>query len=162
MTSTDARTDPDCLFCRIVAGELPADVVATSERSVAFRDIDPQAPVHVLVVPRDHHGDIAQLAAADPELLSDVVALADEVAGDLADGQFRLIFNSGPRAGPERVPRARARDRRCRARVVPGLSPARKRVWAAAPLGTMEGICGARAAPAPPSDRRSAAAQAGS
>ena len=99
MTSTDARTDPDCLFCRIVAGEVPADVVATSERSIAFRDIDPQAPVHVLVVPRDHHGDIAQLAAADPELLSDVVALADEVAGDLADGQFRLIFNSGPRAG---------------------------------------------------------------
>ncbi len=99
MTSTDLRTDPDCLFCRIVAGELPADVVATSERSIAFRDIDPQAPVHVLVVPRDHHGDIAQLAAADPELLGDVVALADEVAGDLADGQFRLIFNSGPRAG---------------------------------------------------------------
>ena len=99
MTSTDARTDPDCLFCRIVAGELPADVVATSERSIAFRDIDPQAPVHVLVVPRDHHGDIAQLAAADPELLSDVVALADEDAGDQADGQFRLIFNSGPRAG---------------------------------------------------------------
>jgi histidine triad (HIT) family protein len=99
MTSTDARTDPDCLFCRIVAGELPADVVATSDRSIAFRDIDPQAPVHVLVVPRDHHGDIAQLAAADPELLSDVVALADEVAGDQADGQFRLIFNSGPRAG---------------------------------------------------------------
>ena len=99
MTSTDLRTDPDCLFCRIVAGEVPADVVATSERSIAFRDIDPQAPVHVLVVPRDHHGDIAQLAAADPELLGDVVALADEVAGDLADGQFRLIFNSGPRAG---------------------------------------------------------------
>ncbi|MGM7420982.1 HIT domain-containing protein [Cellulosimicrobium sp. CpK407] len=99
MTSTDVRTDPDCLFCRIVAGELPADVVATSDRAIAFRDIDPQAPVHVLVVPRDHHGDIAQLAAADPALLADVVALADEVAGDQADGQFRLIFNSGPRAG---------------------------------------------------------------
>ncbi|MBD8077461.1 HIT domain-containing protein [Cellulosimicrobium arenosum] len=97
MTSTTESTD--CLFCQIVAGEVPADVVATSERSVAFRDIDPKAPVHVLVVPRDHHGDIAQLAAADPELLSDVVALADEVAGDLADGQFRLVFNSGPRAG---------------------------------------------------------------
>jgi len=96
---TSSSPSSDCLFCRIVAGEVPADVVATSERSVAFRDIDPQAPVHVLVVPREHHGDIAQLAAADPELLSDVVALADEVAGSLADGQFRLVFNSGPRAG---------------------------------------------------------------
>ena len=104
MTSTDLRTDPDCLFCRIVAGEVPADVVATSERSIAFRDIDPHAPVHARAAPRDHHGDIAPLAAADPELLGDVVALADEVAGDLADGQFRLIFNSGPRAGQSVVP----------------------------------------------------------
>ena len=89
----------DCLFCKIVAGEIPSNKLYEDEALLAFYDIDPQAPVHVLVVPRDHHGDIAQLAAADPELLGDVVALADEVAGDLADGQFRLIFNSGPRAG---------------------------------------------------------------
>jgi histidine triad (HIT) family protein len=95
MTSTDA----DCLFCKIVAGEIPADVVASTGRSIAFKDIDPQAPVHVLVVPREHHGDVSVLAAADPALLADVVGLADQVAGDLADGQYRLIFNSGPRAG---------------------------------------------------------------
>ncbi|GII98156.1 histidine triad (HIT) family protein [Sediminihabitans luteus] len=89
----------DCLFCKIVAGEVPSETVASNDRVVAFKDIDPQAPMHVLVVPRDHHGDIAQLAAADPALLADVVALADEVAGTLADGQFRLVFNSGPRAG---------------------------------------------------------------
>lgn len=89
----------DCLFCRIVAGDLPADIVASGDRVIAFRDINPRAPVHVLVVPREHHGDIAQLAAADPGLLGDVVALADDVAGELADGQYRLIFNSGPRAG---------------------------------------------------------------
>jgi histidine triad (HIT) family protein len=89
----------DCLFCKIVAGKVPADVVGTSARSIAFRDIDPQAPVHCLVVPKEHHGDVAVLAAADPQLLADMVALADEVAGDLADGQYRLIFNSGPRAG---------------------------------------------------------------
>jgi histidine triad (HIT) family protein len=89
----------DCLFCKIVAGDIPADVVATSERVIAFRDIDPKAPVHVLVVPQEHHGDVAVLAAADPSLLAEVVALADQVAGDLADGQFRLIFNSGPHAG---------------------------------------------------------------
>ncbi len=95
-------SNPDsamCLFCRIAAGDLPAEVVATSERALAFRDINPQAPVHVLVIPREHHGDVAQLAATDPGLLAAVVELADEVAGDLADGQFRLIFNSGPRAG---------------------------------------------------------------
>ncbi|ROS73665.1 HIT domain-containing protein [Cellulomonas sp. PhB143] len=92
-------TTTDCPFCAIAAGDVPADVVASTDRVVAFRDLDPQAPMHVLVVPRAHHGDIAQLAAADPELLAEVVALADEVAGTLADGQFRLVFNSGPRAG---------------------------------------------------------------
>lgn len=96
MTSTDAA---DCLFCKIVAGQIPADVVASTERAIAFRDIDPQAPVHVLVVPREHHGDVSVLAAADPGLLAHVVGLADQIAGDLADGQYRLIFNSGPRAG---------------------------------------------------------------
>jgi histidine triad (HIT) family protein len=89
----------DCLFCRIVAGEVPADVVARSERALAFRDIDPQAPLHVLVIPREHHADVAQLAAADPSLLAELVDLADQVAGSEADGQFRLIFNTGPTSG---------------------------------------------------------------
>jgi histidine triad (HIT) family protein len=102
--TTDRDTEPmpadaDCLFCKIVAGEVPADVVASNERVLAFRDIDPQAPMHVLVVPREHFGDIAQLAAGAPDLLADVVELADEVASEHADGQFRLIFNSGPHAG---------------------------------------------------------------
>ena len=96
MTSTDAQ---NCLFCKIVAGDVPADVVASTDRTVAFKDIDPKAPVHVLVVPREHHGDVSVLAAADPALLADLVALADQVAGDLSDGQYRLVFNSGPRAG---------------------------------------------------------------
>lgn len=94
-----SSTVSDCLFCRIVAGYLPADIVAQDEFAVAFRDIDPKAPVHVLVVPKEHHGDVATLAAADPALLAEVVALADRVAGELADGQFRFLFNSGPRAG---------------------------------------------------------------
>lgn len=94
-----ALTAPDCLFCRIVAGEIPADVVASTETVLAFRDIDPKAPVHVLVVPRDHHADVAQLAAADAALLADVVTTANEVAEDLADGQFRLVFNTGQQAG---------------------------------------------------------------
>jgi histidine triad (HIT) family protein len=96
---TNHDTDGECLFCRIVAGSVPAQMVASNDRVIAFRDIDPKAPVHVLVVPREHYGDITQLAAAAPELLAAVVELADEVAGELADGQFRLVFNSGPRAG---------------------------------------------------------------
>ncbi|MCL1869189.1 MAG: histidine triad nucleotide-binding protein [Promicromonosporaceae bacterium] len=96
MTSEAAA---DCLFCKIVAGQVPADVVASSDRVIAFRDISPKAPVHVLVVPKEHHGDVSVLAAADPSLLADLVALADEVATELSDGQYRLIFNSGPRAG---------------------------------------------------------------
>lgn len=95
----ETLTVPDCLFCRVVAGEVPATVVATSERAVAFRDIDPKAPLHVLVVPRDHHADVAQLAAADPTLLAELVDLAERVAHDEADGQFRLVFNTGPESG---------------------------------------------------------------
>ena len=92
-------TVADCLFCRIIAGEIPADVVAENADALAFRDIAPRAPLHVLVVPRDHHADVAQLAATDPRLLAAVVALADQVAGTEADGQFRLVFNTGPEAG---------------------------------------------------------------
>jgi histidine triad (HIT) family protein len=96
MTSTDS---PDCLFCKIAAGDIPADVVATSDTAVAFRDIAPKAPVHVLVVPKEHYPDVAALAATDPAALAGVVALADGVASELADGQYRLVLNTGPKAG---------------------------------------------------------------
>jgi histidine triad (HIT) family protein len=92
-------TAPDCLFCGIVAGTVPADVVAQDERVVAFRDIDPKAPMHVLVIPRDHHADVGQLAAADPALLAAVVRMAEEVAHAEAGGQFRLVLNTGASAG---------------------------------------------------------------
>ncbi|MDR2722852.1 MAG: HIT domain-containing protein [Cellulomonadaceae bacterium] len=88
-----------CLFCKIVAGDIPTTVVAESENAVAFNDIDPKAPVHALVVPRDHHVNVTELAAADPDLLAELVDLGSRVAGQLADGQFRLIFNNGTRAG---------------------------------------------------------------
>lgn len=98
-TSQAPLVAQDCLFCGIVAGETPASVVASTDRAIAFRDIDPKAPLHVLVVPRDHHADVAQLAAADPELLADVVRLGHRVAEDEAGGQFRLVFNTGTEAG---------------------------------------------------------------
>lgn len=88
------------IFSRIVAGEIPADIVRDTPRLLAFRDIAPQAPVHVLVIPKvSDYSTVAELARADPELLAEMVSLAQEIANDEADGQFRLVFNSGERAG---------------------------------------------------------------
>jgi histidine triad (HIT) family protein len=96
----------DCLFCRMVAGEIPADVVHETERTLAFRDINPQAPTHVLVVPKEHHRNLGALAAADPDLLGAVVRAAADVArqeGLVADGGvepgYRVVTNTGPQAG---------------------------------------------------------------
>jgi histidine triad (HIT) family protein len=95
--------DNDCLFCRIVSGEIPADAVHETDTTLAFRDIDPKAPVHVLVIPKDHHRDVVALAQADPKVAADVLATAAAVAeaeGLLRDG-FRLLFNNGGYAGQE-------------------------------------------------------------
>jgi histidine triad (HIT) family protein len=90
----------DCLFCRIVAGEVPADVVHETERTLAFRDITPQAPVHVLVVPRDHYPDAASVADADPSLLTEVLTAAVAVARQEGlDGGYRLVANTGDDGG---------------------------------------------------------------
>jgi histidine triad (HIT) family protein len=89
----------DCLFCKIVAGEVPATVVRETDTTVAFRDINPQAPTHVLVIPKAHHRDAASLAAADPALAADVLREAGEVArGDDAPS-YRVVFNTGSGAG---------------------------------------------------------------
>ncbi|WP_233492498.1 histidine triad nucleotide-binding protein [Blastococcus sp. TF02A-30] len=95
----------DCLFCRMVAGDIPADVVHDTDRVLAFRDINPQAPTHVLVIPKEHHATVGALAGADPVLLADVVAAAHAVArqeGLVSDGAepgYRLVTNTGPAAG---------------------------------------------------------------
>ncbi|WP_367649217.1 HIT domain-containing protein [Aeromicrobium stalagmiti] len=91
--------DPDCLFCRIVAGDIPAEIVAETEHTVAFRDIFPQADVHVLVVPRVHEPDIGSLAAADPEVTVALLAEARRIAEVEVGGQYRLVFNTGSAAG---------------------------------------------------------------
>ncbi|MBP0459123.1 histidine triad nucleotide-binding protein [Streptomyces montanisoli] len=91
----------DCLFCKIVAGDVPATVVRESATTVAFRDINPQAPTHVLVIPRAHYADAASLAAAEPSVAADVLREAAEVAaGDKVDeGGYRIVFNTGGGAG---------------------------------------------------------------
>lgn len=88
----------DCLFCRIVAGGLPADVVAETEHSVAFRDIDGKAPTHVLVVPRRHVPDLAGLATASADELADAVRLAATVADQEGLPGYRTVANTGAAA----------------------------------------------------------------
>lgn len=99
--------DPDCLFCKIVAGEVPADVVHETEHSVAFRDINAQAPTHVLVIPRDHHVDLVALATAAPDHAVEVLRAAGAVAEQegVAGSGYRLVANSGQDA-QQTVPHA--------------------------------------------------------
>ena len=88
-----------CLFCRIVRGEIPATLVAESDRCIAFRDVNPQAPTHVLVIPREH---IASLDAADDaELLGQMSLLAARIARDegIAATGYRTVINTGHEAG---------------------------------------------------------------
>jgi histidine triad (HIT) family protein len=89
----------DCLFCRIVAGEVAADVVAQSETAVAFRDVNPQAPTHALVVPRAHYADAAALADGEPETVAELVRVGRDVARAAGLDDYRLVFNTGADAG---------------------------------------------------------------
>jgi histidine triad (HIT) family protein len=96
---TEQAAEPT-LFERIAAREIPAQIVAETDRVIAFRDIAPKAPVHVVVTPkRGSYRDVVELAAGDPALLAELVSVARDVAGDLADGDFRLVFNTGGGAG---------------------------------------------------------------
>lgn len=91
----------DCLFCAIASGDIPADVVYSDDAVVAFRDINPQAPVHVLVIPRAHHANVAEVAAADPALAGLLLAAAGEVAAQqgIVDSGYRIVLNTGEGAG---------------------------------------------------------------
>ena len=93
----------DCLFCRIVAGEIPATIVHETPTTLAFRDIDPKAPVHTLVITRAHHTDIGTLTRDDPALAADLLAATAAVAAaeSVHTSGYRLIFNVGPDSGQE-------------------------------------------------------------
>ena len=87
----------DCLFCKIVAGEIPADIVAENAGAIAFRDVNPAAPKHVLVIPREHLENVAEVAAKAPDTLPDIFGLAAEVAAKegIAETGYRLVANTG-------------------------------------------------------------------
>lgn len=90
----------DCLFCKFVAREIEPDVVHETETTLAFRDINPQAPTHVLVVPKAHHPNIAAVAEADPALVADLFRAAKAVADiDGLGEHYRTVQNTGEDAG---------------------------------------------------------------
>lgn len=88
------------VFTRILQGEIPAEILSETENAFAIRDIAPKAPVHILVIPKSaDYRNVVELAAGDPDLLSELVGLANTVAAEHSDGDFRLVFNTGPNAG---------------------------------------------------------------
>lgn len=91
----------DCIFCRIASGEIPATIVHQDEQVVVFRDIAPQAPVHVLIVPKLHISGLDGLTDSHRDLMGHIALVAQKVAVELgiAKGGYRLVTNCGPDAG---------------------------------------------------------------
>jgi histidine triad (HIT) family protein len=90
-----------CIFCRIVEGTIPSEQVASTERTYAFRDLNPAAPTHVLIVPRTHIANAAEVAAEHGDILAEMLTTAQAVAAadGVADSGYRLVFNVGEDAG---------------------------------------------------------------
>jgi histidine triad (HIT) family protein len=93
--------EQDCIFCRVVEGEVRADVIFQDDRCVAFRDINPQAPVHVLLIPREHIESLDDAGRGDEPLLGHILRVAARVANDegLTESGFRTVINTGAGAG---------------------------------------------------------------
>jgi histidine triad (HIT) family protein len=91
----------DCIFCKIAAGEIPGDVVYSDDEVLAFRDLNPQAPTHVLVIPRRHIATLNDLEPADAELAGRMLLAAKAVAAaeGLAERGYRTVFNCNAEAG---------------------------------------------------------------
>jgi histidine triad (HIT) family protein len=91
----------DCIFCKIVAGEIPSDSVYQDEEIIAFRDINPQAPVHIVIIPRKHIASLSDLSQSDSALVGRLVAIANKLAKEegIADKGYRLVINCGKEGG---------------------------------------------------------------
>ena len=94
-------TDPDCIFCRIAAGSLPAAIIYQDEGAIAFRDISPQAPIHVLVIPRKHITSLSKVTDADSAVIGHLMSAVAAVARQegIAESGYRSIINAGRDAG---------------------------------------------------------------
>ena len=91
----------DCIFCKIAAGEIPANVLHTDEEVIAFRDINPQAPVHVLIIPREHIASLTDLKERDAALCGKMMSVANQLARSegIAEAGYRLVINCGEQGG---------------------------------------------------------------
>jgi len=91
----------ECIFCQIASGKIPGDIVYQDEEIIAFRDINPQAPVHLIIIPRRHISSLAQISKADSALIGRMVAIANQLAkGEgVADKGYRLAINCGKEGG---------------------------------------------------------------
>jgi histidine triad (HIT) family protein len=94
-------SDPSCIFCKIATREIPADIVRESDRVVAFRDLDPKAPTHILLIPKEHIASIAEIEDGHGDVLADIAQAAAQLARaeGIADDGWRLVTNVGPNAG---------------------------------------------------------------
>jgi len=91
----------DCIFCRIIAGKIPSDIIYQDEEVIAFRDINPQAPVHLLVIPRKHYASLVELPDKETPLLGHMISVARQLASDegISEIGYRLVINCGEQGG---------------------------------------------------------------
>lgn len=94
-----SMSEATCIFCKIVSGEITTEFVAESDNTLAFWDISPLAKIHLLVIPKQHHRDVAELVEHAPEILSEVLKTATDLARQFTSGSFKLQFNTGAEAG---------------------------------------------------------------
>jgi histidine triad (HIT) family protein len=95
------QTNANCLFCKIIAGQIPSEMVYKDKEVVAFKDINPAAPVHIMVIPVKHTVSLSAMTEKDAPIVGKMTAVANKIAKEqgLADKGYRLIINNGPDAG---------------------------------------------------------------
>lgn len=98
-TRLNNMTESDCVFCSIASGKIATELIAETPNVIAFRDIAPLAKVHLLVIAKDHHPTVVDLVNEAPNLLSEVMRVATELATEHTNGSFRLQFNTGKDSG---------------------------------------------------------------
>lgn len=89
----------DCIFCKIATKQIQAKLVDETEHSLAFWDISPRQPIHILVIPKNHYSNVSELTQQSPAELVDLIQLGTRLAGEHSTGSFRLSFNTGEAAG---------------------------------------------------------------
>jgi len=91
----------NCLFCRIIAKQIPADILYENEKVLAFKDINPQAPVHILIIPKKHISRISDLEESDKDIISELIFIAKKLAEEkgIAESGYRLVLNNNKDAG---------------------------------------------------------------